>query len=227
MNKPDLIIFDLDGVLVDSEIITARAEAQILSEAGMTLSTEEIADRFAGAPFREILLTIERETGKPVQASMIERAEEYVNERLRREATAMQGVHAVVAAMPRRCVCTNASRKRLAILLEKTGLAPLFADHVFSAEETESGKSKPAPDVYLHAARRMNADPARTFVVEDTARGVKAAIAAGMRVIGFTGGSHSFAGHADALTEAGAETVINRWSAFLPVLLALSQWRES
>ena len=97
---------------------------------------------------------------------------------------------------------------------------------IFSSLDTPSKKPKPAPDVFLHAAAAMAADPARTFVIEDSVHGIAGARAAGMRVIGFTGASHSYPGHADALTEAGAETVIRRWADFKGVVAALSEWSE-
>jgi beta-phosphoglucomutase-like phosphatase (HAD superfamily) len=113
------------------------------------------------------------------------------------------------------------------MMLTKTGLRPAFGDTVFSVEQTPERRPKPAPDVFRFAAERMRADPANAFVVEDSAHGIAGAKAAGMRVIGFTGGRHSYPGHADVLTEAGAETVIGRWADFQPTLAALSQWSEA
>jgi beta-phosphoglucomutase-like phosphatase (HAD superfamily) len=109
-------------------------------------------------------------------------------------------------------------------MLDKTRLLPYFAGRIFSSLETPTGKPKPAPDVFLHAAKALGADPANTFVIEDSVHGIAGAKAAGMRVIGFTGASHSYPGHADMLTEAGAETVIRRWSDFGGVVAALSEW---
>lgn len=109
-------------------------------------------------------------------------------------------------------------------MLERTRLLPLFAGRIFSALETPTGKPKPAPDVFLHAAETLGAAPANSFVIEDSVHGVQGAKAAGMRVIGFTGAAHSYAGHADMLTEAGAETVIRRWADLNGVLTALSEW---
>ena len=109
-------------------------------------------------------------------------------------------------------------------MLEKTRLLPYFAGRIFSSLETPTGKPKPAPDVFLHAAKTLGADPRNTFVIEDSVHGIAGAKAAGMRVIGFTGAAHSYAGHADALTEAGAETVIRRWADFPAVVAALSEW---
>jgi beta-phosphoglucomutase-like phosphatase (HAD superfamily) len=112
-------------------------------------------------------------------------------------------------------------------MVEKTGLGPYFTGRIFSSLETPSGKPKPAPDVFLHAATTLGANPANTFVVEDSVHGIAGAKLAGMRVIGFTGAAHSYAGHADVLTEAGAETVIKRWADFPGVLAALSEWSDA
>ena len=111
-------------------------------------------------------------------------------------------------------------------MLSAVNIKPLFGDHIFSSLETPSQKPKPAPDVFLHAARKIGADPANTFVIEDSVHGIRGAKAAGMRVIGFTGAAHSYPGHADALTEAGAETVIRRWADLPGVLAALAEWSE-
>jgi HAD superfamily hydrolase (TIGR01509 family) len=116
------------------------------------------------------------------------------------------GVAATVASLPyRRCVCSSSAPERLRLSLEVTGLAPLF-EHVFSAVEVARGK--PAPDLYLLAARTMGEPPARCIVIEDAVRGVMAGRAAGARVIGFAGGTHASTALADDLRAAGAEVVI-------------------
>ncbi len=227
MTKPDLVIFDCDGVLVDSEIIAARVEAELITAAGYEISAEEISEAYAGLTFKDILVSVEEKSRIPFQISMIDRAEELVDRRLRREVRAIEGVREAVAAVTApRCICSNSRGERIAFMLEKTGLMPLFAGRIFSAMETPTGKTKPAPDVFLHAAETLGAKPANTFVIEDSVHGVADAQAAGMRVIGFTGASHSYPGHADALTEAGAETVIRRWAELKGVLAALSEWSE-
>ncbi len=227
MTKPDLVIFDCDGVLVDSEIIAARVEAELITAAGYEISAEEISEAYAGLTFKDILVSVEEKSRIPFQISMIDRAEELVDRRLRREVRAIEGVREAVAAVTApRCICSNSRGERIAFMLEKTGLMPLFAGRIFSAMETPTGKTKPAPDVFLHAAETLGAKPATTFVIEDSVHGMAGAQAAGMRVIGFTGASHSYPGHADALTEAGAETVIRRWAELKGVLAALSEWSE-
>lgn len=228
MPAPDLVIFDCDGVLIDSEIVAARVEAELLTAAGFEIAPEDLAARYSGLTFRDILMTIEREAEMLFQASMIEEAEAMVDKRLRAEARAIEGAaQAVLSVAGPRCICSNSSAQRIEAMLQKTRLAPLFEGHVFSALETESRKPKPAPDVFLYAARKMDARPEASFVIEDSVHGVTGARAAGMRVIGFTGASHTHPGHADLLTEAGAETVIARWADFPAVLAALSEWSEN
>jgi HAD superfamily hydrolase (TIGR01509 family) len=138
---------------------------------------------------------------------------------------AIDGVREAVATVTtQRCICSNSPSERIEFMLEKVGLLPFFAGRIFSALETPTGKTKPAPDVFLSAAEKLNARPENTFVIEDSVHGVAGAGAAGMRVIGFTGAGHSYPGHADALTEAGAETVIRRWAELKSVIASLSEW---
>ncbi|MBD0416013.1 HAD family hydrolase [Oryzicola mucosus] len=227
MDQLDLVIFDCDGVLVDSEIIAARIEADLLTEAGFPITAGEIAETYAGLTFKDIMLRIEELSSIPFQASLIEQAETQVDRKLRNEVRAIDGVHQAVASVKvPYCICSNSRVDRIELMLDRNNLLPLFKGRINSALEVGSRKPKPAPDVFLHAAEVMKADPRRTFVIEDSIHGVAGAKAAGMRVIGFTGGSHTYPGHADALTEAGAETVIHRWVDFKATIDALSAWSE-
>lgn len=227
MPSPELVIFDCDGVLVDSEIIAARVEAEMLSAAGFTITPEELAMSYAGLTFREIMARIEKEAEIPFQLSMVEDAEKRVDARLNKEVRAIEGAHeAVMGVTGKRAICSNSSTKRLTAMLTRTRLLPFFEGRIFSSLDTPSQKPKPAPDVFLHAAERMEADPAATFVIEDSVHGIEGARRAGMRVIGFTGASHTHPGHADLLTEAGAETVISRHADLAATLRALGEWSE-
>lgn len=229
MTQPDLVIFDFDGTLVDSEIIAARIEADLLTKAGFPITGEEISARYAGLTFKDIMLRIEKEADVVLQASLIDEAETLVDRRLRSDVRPIEGAGAAVARLSsRKCICSNSRAERIRFMLERTGLDRSFGkDDVFSALDTPSGRPKPAPDVFLHAARHYRADPAKTFVVEDSVHGIHGAKAAGMRVIGFTGAAHTYPGHADMLTDAGAETVIHRWSDFGGVVAALSEWSDA
>lgn len=228
MSQPDLVIFDFDGVLVDSEIVAARVEAELLTASGYPISPEDLIELYAGLTFKDILLKAEQHADVPLKASLIEEAETLVDKALRRELRAVEGAERAVASVRGpKCICSNSRGERIAFMLRQTGLDRYFSDNVFSAMETPTAKPKPAPDVFAYAASRMKADPANCFVVEDSVHGIAGAKAAGMRVIGFTGGSHSFPGHADQLMEAGAETVIRRWADFAGVIAALSEWSEA
>ncbi|MBZ9990542.1 HAD family phosphatase [Mesorhizobium sp. BH1-1-5] len=227
MPQPDLVIFDCDGVLVDSEIIAARIEAELLTSAGFEISAEELSETYAGLTFKDIMLRVEEKSQIPFQASLIDRAEELVDRKLRADVRIIDGAReAVVAVSAPRAVCSNSSTERVEFMLEKVRLLPFFAGRIFSGLDIPSKKPKPAPDVFLYATEKLGANPKNTFVIEDSVHGIAGARAAGMRVIGFTGAGHSYPGHADALTEAGAETVIRRWAELNSTIAALSEWSE-
>ena len=228
MPQPDLVIFDCDGTLVDSEVIAARVDTELLAQAGVQIEVEDFIQRYAGLTFTETVLLIEQEYKVPLQASIIDRSKDILDRRLSAEVQAVEGARAAVLGVKGpRCVCSNSAPERLQGMLGRTGLLPLFDGNVFSARELPSHKPKPAPDIFLYAAEKMGADPANSFAIEDSVHGITGAKRAGMRVIGFTGGAHSWPGHADALTEAGAETVIRRWADLQPVIAALSEWSEA
>jgi len=227
MPQPDLVIFDCDGVLVDSEIVAARVEAEMLREAGYDISAEELAERYSGLTFKDIMMHIEKEAQMLFQASLISQAEAKVDERLRAEVKAIPGVaEAVLSLSVKRCICSNSSEERIAAMLQRTRLAPLFEGVIFSSAATPTKRPKPAPDVFLYAAERMGAEPTKTIVIEDSVHGITGARAAGMRVIGFTGASHSHPRHASMLMEAGAETTISRMADLKATIAALSEWSE-
>jgi len=227
MPTPELVIFDCDGVLVDSEIIAARVESALITEAGYPIEPETILERYVGLTVQDMLVEIEKEGGVPFQASLIDRIREQTDRRLGAEVRAVEGAARAVAGVGAPyCVCSNSRPQRIELMLGRAGLLPLFEGRIFSAQDPAVARPKPAPDVFLHAAQAMGADPRKTFVIEDTVHGIAGARAAGMRVIGFTGGAHSLPGHADMLTEAGAETVIRRWPELDATLAALAQWSE-
>ncbi|MFB2550907.1 HAD family hydrolase [Ensifer soli] len=227
MNGIDLILFDCDGVLVDSEIIAAEVEASLLTEAGHPISAEELAVRFAGLTFKDMLLTIEKEAGVPFSASLIDKVDGLLDKRL----AAVKAIDGIAATLARltlpKGVCSNSTTPRLDLMLSATGLKGHFGTHIYSARDLGDDRVKPKPDIYLHGARQFGIDPSRVLVVEDSVHGVHAGRAAGMRVVGFTGASHTYPGHADRLTDAGAETVVSRMSMLPGVIAALSEWQES
>ncbi|AJY46388.1 HAD family hydrolase [Martelella endophytica] len=227
MSRFDLIIFDCDGVLVDSEILAAQVEAKLLSDAGYPITAGEIGERFAGMTWRDILLAVEKEAAIPLQAALFDQAYQALGERLKRELQPIEGVRAAVSQLSEpRCVCSNSTEERIDMMLTKVGLIDLFRPNIFSAESLGPDRVKPKPDVFLHGAEKMGAAPKKTLVIEDSVHGITGAKAAGMRVIGFTGGAHTYPSHADRLTDAGAETVIHRMEDLPAVATALLEWSD-
>ncbi len=225
MSGFDLIIFDCDGVLVDSEIIAAQVESRLLTEAGYPISPEEMGERFAGMTWQNILLAVEKEADIPLSASLIDKSEKLLDARLARDVKIIENVKFALARLTQpRCICSNSSIKRLDMMLGKVGLKDYFAPHIFSAKDLGADRVKPKPDIFLHGAEQMGVSPLRTVVVEDSVHGIHGARAAGMRVIGFSGASHTYPSHADRLTEAGAETVISRMSELPAIVAALAEW---
>ena len=223
----DLVIFDCDGTLVDSEFLAAQIESEHLRNAGFDISAEAFAERFAGMTTKEILFEVEREANIPLQASLLDATQSELDRRMPLEAEAIWGAHEALAKITvPMCVCSNSPTERLEAMLLRTRLNSFFGDSIYSSREVGSGNPKPSPDVFLHAIDKHDAEADFTIAIEDSEAGVKGACAAGARVIGFTGASHSFPGHADKLIEAGAETVISRMSDLPAMLKVLSEWKE-
>jgi len=221
-----LLIFDCDGVLVDSEILSARVDAEFLREMGYEISPEELAHRFAGVTTERIFEMAGEEIGRAVPEGLVRRAEDETDRRLAKEVEAIAGVQAMLDQLDDpRCVCSNSRAERLKVTLTRVDLWDRFRPYIFSARDVREGRGKPAPDVFLHAAEVFETDPGDTLVVEDSVAGVTGAVAAGMRVIGFTGASHSWPGHAEALMDAGALTVVRRLAEVPATVAALREWR--
>lgn len=205
-----MLIFDCDGVLVDSEAIYVDAELRFLAEAGVRYERAAYVRQFMGlAPDdwrRQLHDDVTARLGRPLPARFFVDLDAVVVAALEEGLTAVPGARAAVAAADRRCVASSTALARLRWKLHRTGLADLFGAAVFSAEAVVHGK--PAPDLLLHAADQMGVEPDACTVVEDSANGVRAGRAAGMRVIGFTGGGHCGDDHAAMLTAAGAHAVI-------------------
>ncbi len=216
---PELIIFDCDGVLIDSEVIAARIEAEALAALGIPMTAEVVTRRFLGVSDKDMRVAIERDIGHPLPDDHEARNARLIEAAMVDELQAIPGVREVVTGLPIPfCVASSSTHAKLKHTLGLTGLYDLFAPNIFSTVEVARGK--PAPDLFLHAAGRMGAGPARCLVVEDSVAGIRAARAAGMYPVGFTGGSHCGPGHADRLRDAGAAIVIGRLENLTPLLAA-------
>ena len=202
-----LLIFDCDGVLVDSEVLANAALADLMTALGRPMTTEEAIGTFTGRRLPDVLALAEALLGRAVPADLGERAGAAMLERLRRELKAVAGVREAIAALPApRCVASSSTRERIALSLEVTGLAPLFGDRVFSAEQVAHGK--PAPYLFLFAAASMGVAPQDCIVIEDSPLGIRAACSAGMTAVGFAGASHATPQLAKLLAEEGASVVL-------------------
>jgi HAD superfamily hydrolase (TIGR01509 family) len=202
-----LLIFDCDGVLVDSEIIALDSLARLLTALGRPSDLAECRRRFMGKSLKDVLADIEQMLGRPLSQESGAQANAELLDRLCRDLRPVEGVAEAIAQLPyARCVASSSQPERIRLSLEVTGLAPLFGECVFSAAEVEHGK--PAPDLFLHAAAACGFAPAQCIVIEDSPAGITAARRADMNVIGFAGASHADVDLAQALAAAGAGTVI-------------------
>lgn len=182
-----LVIFDCDGVLVDSEPIAVRIDVEMLAEVGVTMTEQEVIERFVGRSPEVILAEAEARLGGRVPEGWWERGEARIREAYATELKPVRGIVEALDAIDLPvCVASSSGHENLRYKLELTGLYERFAGHIFSASEVANGK--PAPDLFLHAAERMGTDPVDCVVVEDSRYGVQAARAAGMDVLGFAGG---------------------------------------
>jgi HAD superfamily hydrolase (TIGR01509 family) len=177
----DLVIFDCDGVLVDSERIAVRVDAQMLAELGWPLSEQEIVERFMGRTTEDMIRTIEAQLDDLEPGWHVEFDRRYMAA-LEAELAPVDGVVEALDAIDLpTCVASSGTHEKLRFTLGRTGLYPRFEGRIFSAHDVARGK--PAPDLFLHAARSLGADPAACAVVEDSRHG-----AAGMRVFAYGGG---------------------------------------
>ena len=216
----DLVIFDCDGVLVDSEALACVVHADVLTQFGYTISAEQVHDRFLGRSAREARLEVESELGRVFPDSYTAQLRATIDQVFGEQLQPVPHIFETLDRLSQRiCVASSGTPTRIRSSLGTTGLLDRFDPHLFSAMQVERGT--PAPDRFLFAAAQMDTAPARCVVIEDSVPGVTAAHAAGMTVIGFTGGSHCRPGDADRLRAAGANIVIGDMRA-LPDLIVQS-----
>jgi HAD superfamily hydrolase (TIGR01509 family) len=218
MARFDLIIFDCDGVLVDSEPIIARAHAALLATLGIALAPEVLLARFCGIPDAAMLAVIEQEQGRTLPDDYDARVAAAIDLACATELAPIPGIHRTLDALGLPyCVASSSLPGRIRYSLRTVGLLDRFEPHIFSAAMVARGK--PAPDLFRHAAGTMGVPPSRCLVVEDSVAGVTAAVAARMAVIGFCGGGHCPPDHDRALRRTGAALTI-RGMADLPAGIA-------
>lgn len=212
-----VVLFDCDGVLVNSEPISLATLADVLDHFNAPLSLRDVSDRFTGRSSSAPIEYIKTRTGRDVSAEFKPYYYKLLFDRYDRDLTRIDGIETVLTVLQARdiafCISSSSSVERLEKTMQVTGLGPWFDGRVYSADFVENGK--PAPDLFLHAAHIMGYAPGDAIVIEDSVAGVMAARAAGMKCIGFVGGGH----YADdpqtasqRLYEAGADIVISDMS---------------
>ncbi len=189
----DLVIFDCDGVLVDSEPLSNAALAETFQAFGFPISEQTCIEQMKGHTLPYCFELAERLVGRPVPADFHAALQAETFARFRRDLQAVPGVRGLVERLQEAgiatCVASSGEHEKMAVSLGVTGLAPLFEGRIFS--RTDVARGKPAPDLFLHAAARLARQPATCLVIEDSPPGVQAARAAGMRCFGYVGGSLS------------------------------------
>jgi HAD superfamily hydrolase (TIGR01509 family) len=210
-------------VLVDSESLVTRVLSDEFKRAGFALTPEIVARFFTGRRLADVMQDVETAAGRPVPPDFAARVNAAVLERFHSELRATpHAAQALAWVRGPKCVASSSSLERIRATLETTGLIKFFDPHLFSASQVSRGK--PAPDLFLHVAKRMSIEPRDCIVVEDSAVGVTAAIAAGMRAIGFVGGSHAGNRLGEHLRSLGASAVIADMRALKSTIIDLRGW---
>jgi HAD superfamily hydrolase (TIGR01509 family) len=218
-----VVIFDCNGVLVDSEPIAVAVAAQEFARAGVPVTPEIITRYFFGRRPADMLAAVETATQRKLPYNFASKLSQAILDRFRAELRPMPHMaYALTWLRGPKCVASSSTHERMRVSLETTDLARFFEPHLFSASDVPNGK--PAPDLLLFAARRMRVRPAECIVVEDSPAGVTAAVKAGMKAVGFVGGSHSGANVGEQLLAAGASTIIADMRRLKETVLALRGW---
>ncbi len=205
-----LLIFDCDGVLVDSEPVSISVLLDMLSHLGLEMGEEEAYERFLGRSVASMTTTLFEDYGVETDIDFLDHMRATLFERFRAELRPIDGIAETLDRLSpfRRCVASSSQPERIRYSLGLTGLLEKFEPHVFSATMVKNGK--PAPDLFLHAARAMQVEPHRCIVIEDSPAGIAAARAAGMTVFAFTGGSHArFPAFREKIARLGADATFD------------------
>ncbi|HKS20511.1 MAG TPA: HAD family hydrolase [Bradyrhizobium sp.] len=199
----DLVIFDCDGVLVDSEVISCRAHAETLTRHGYPITADEVFERFLGRSMRQATLEVEAELGRSLPDDFHTQVYAEIFRLFAASLEATPHIDEALAAISLpKCVASSGPPEKISAGLNRVGLYDRFAPHIFSAVQVRNGK--PAPDLFLYAAEQMRTSPVRCLVIEDSVVGIAGALAAGMTVLGYHGGSHCRPNTANTLRAAGA-----------------------
>ena len=212
MSRYDLIVFDYDGVVADSELLNNQVLAELLSECGLATSLDESLATYMGKRWLDCVPLIEARLGGPCPGHVHAEWTQRCHDRAAAELTPVAGFLEFLASRAeRRCIASSSPVSWIEMGLERFGVGATFGGPIFSAA-VHVTRGKPHPDLFLHAAAAMEVDPARALVIEDTPTGVRAGVAAGMTVVGLCAGGHVRDGHAERLRAAGAHHVAGSYA---------------
>jgi HAD superfamily hydrolase (TIGR01509 family) len=218
-----VVIFDCNGVLVDSEPLATAIVSQEFMRAGFPLTPDVIARYFTGRRPADMFAEVEIAAGRKLPTNFAATVASVILRRFRSELRATPHAdYALSWLRGPKCVASSSSHERIRVSLESTGLIRFFESNLFSASDVRKGK--PAPDLFLHTAARLHVQPSACIVVEDSPVGVAAGVAAGMTVIGFVGGSHADSKLGNHLQSAGARAVISDLRALKSTIIDLRGW---
>lgn len=202
-----LVIFDCDGVLIDSEIISNEVGVEMLAKLGLPHTLEEMTQRFLGLSGATAHIMLEKDFGGPLPSWFKEESATRLDAAFEKNLKPIPGILELLEQLPHPvCVASSSTLRRLKLNLTYAGLYDRFFPHIFSTEMVARGK--PHPDIFLYAAAQMGFAPEDCIVIEDSVNGVLAAHAAGIDCFGFTGGGHCDAAQAERLREAGATEIV-------------------
>ncbi len=218
-----MVIFDCNGVLVDSEPLATTIVSQEFMRAGFPLTPEVVARYFTGRRPADMVAEVEIAARRKLPPNFADTVASVILRRFRKELRATpHAEYALSWLRGPKCVASSSSHERIRVSLESAGLIRFFEPNLFSASDVRNGK--PAPDLFLHAAGKLQVSPSECIVVEDSAVGVAAGVAAGMTVIGFVGGSHAGSQLETRLRSAGARSVIPDLRALKSAIFDLRGW---
>jgi HAD superfamily hydrolase (TIGR01509 family) len=208
------VLFDCDGVLVDSEILAIEVETALLAEAGLTYDIAEFKTRFMGMSDAAFYAALDADSlarlGRPLPKEFPAECQDRLRREVRGRMKEVAGARSAVEALRGpKAVASSSTLEKLNFKLSKVGLWELFSPHIYSADHV--AQAKPEPDLFLHAAGQLGVAPADCLVLEDSVNGIRAALAAGMRVWGFAGGGHMDEGVIRRLKGAGSERIVMSW----------------
>lgn len=211
LSRVELLVFDFDGVVADTEVISNGVLADALCELGLPTTLDDALGTYAGKGWRECADLIESALGKKLPDDFASRREARIMERLSVDLEAVEGVRAFLEEFRdlARCIASSSSPAWLGLCLERLALRSYFGEHVYSVAQV--ARPKPHPDIFLHAAKERGIAPEHVVVLEDSPTGVKAGVAAGMTTIGICAAKHVRPGHPERLRAAGAHVVVSSY----------------